>query len=422
MGSKENINVDLAMVFNSIEDAMFVADTNNVITNANSSFAKLLNMKAEDIIGKRCYELMHRSSSPWFSCPFEKSKKDKKIHVEEVHDTSTGLDILVTTSPVFNRSGEMMGVVHISKDITDIKRAEEVLRKKSEELDVIMDSIPAFIFYKDKENRFIRVNKAFAKTMSLSKEKIEGRSCFDLYSRYDAEKYWEDDKHVIFTRKSRLGIVETMETPDGTAWVKTDKIPYRDDHGNIIGVIGFSIDITESKKAQMALEESEKKYESLYNLSADAIMILDPLRGFTGGNKAALRLFGCKSEDEFSSLSPVDLSPDYQPDGSSSSQKAQEVIALALKNGSHYFEWMHKRMNGEEFFASVLLSRIILKGVTVLQATVRDISIQKKMEEDLKYKIEELERFQKITIGRELKMKELKARIAELEAKTGEAE
>ena len=154
----------------------------------------------------------------------------------------------------------------------------------------------------------------------------------------------------------------------------------------------------------------------MYNSSADAIMILDPEKGFISGNKATLELFGCKDEEEFTSLGPADLSPDRQPDGSPSPQKAREMIALAMKNGSNIFEWKHKRLNGKEFFASVLLTRVRLKNKDLLQATVRDISGRKMADQELKHKIEELEQFQRVTVGRELRMKELKARIAKLES------
>ncbi len=134
------------------------------------------------------------------------------------------------------------------------------------------------------------------------------------------------------------------------------------------------------KVAEDALLESEKKYKTLYNSSRDAIMILTPEEGFLGGNSAAVKMFGCKSEEEFTSKSPADLSPVYQPDGTLSSVEAQQNMAIALKKGSYFFEWKHKRINGREFFATVLLARMELQGRKILQATVRDITEQKAAE------------------------------------------
>ncbi len=131
------------------------------------------------------------------------------------------------------------------------------------------------------------------------------------------------------------------------------------------------------------LQASETKYRTLYNSSRDAIMIVAPEKGFLGGNPAALALFGCRDEEEFTSLTPTELSPELQPDRELSSVKAQQMMALALERGSHFFEWTHKRIDGREFPASVLLTRMELDGRAVLQATVRDITDEKRAAEAL---------------------------------------
>jgi PAS domain S-box-containing protein len=148
----------------------------------------------------------------------------------------------------------------LSWDITERKRAEEELHKHREELQSIMDSVPAMIFYKDKENRFIQTNQALAEAMGLSKEELKGRSIFDLYPEH-AEDYWKDDLEVMSTGISKRNIVEPMETSTGLKWVQTDKIPYKDALGNIIGIIGFAQDITERKMMEEALRRAYDELE-----------------------------------------------------------------------------------------------------------------------------------------------------------------
>ncbi|MHB8901659.1 MAG: hybrid sensor histidine kinase/response regulator [Thermoguttaceae bacterium] len=131
------------------------------------------------------------------------------------------------------------------------------------------------------------------------------------------------------------------------------------------------------------LEASEMKYRTLFASSRDAITILTPQEGFLGGNPAAVRLFGCRDEEEFARCSPADLSPQRQPDGSLSAVKAQEMMAVALETGSHFFEWMHTRKDGSPFPATVLLTRIEIDGQKLLQSTVRDITEQKRAAEAL---------------------------------------
>ncbi|MDD5431293.1 MAG: CHASE domain-containing protein, partial [Candidatus Pacebacteria bacterium] len=146
-------------------------------------------------------------------------------------------------------------------------------------------------------------------------------------------------------------------------------------------------DMTENFRA------SEERYRSLFMESKDAIMTSTPEAGFLSGNPAAIKLFGCRDEKEFLSKTPYDLSPEYQPDGILSKQKALKMMNLALNKGSAFFEWTHKKTDGTEFSANVLLSRIELRGKKFLQATVRDISAQKKAEETIMKITADLEKF-----------------------------
>ncbi len=137
------------------------------------------------------------------------------------------------------------------------------------------------------------------------------------------------------------------------------------------------VDISQRKQA-------EQRYQVLFESSRDAIMTLAPPSWkFTSGNPATVEMFAAKNEAEFISLGPWELSPERQPDGRPSDEKAKEMIATAMREGSHFFEWTHKQLDGEEFPATVLLTKMKLGGQTLLQATVRDITAQKLAEEQL---------------------------------------
>ena len=149
--------------------------------------------------------------------------------------------------------------------------------------------------------------------------------------------------------------------------------------------VGLFTDVTDRKRAEQMLRDSESRHRTLFESSSDAVMTLAPPSWkFTSCNPTTLRMFGAKDEAEFTSLGPWQLSPEVQPDGRPSAEKAKEMIETAMREGSHLFEWTHKRLNGEDFLATVLLTRMELAGQTLLQATVRDITAQKRAEEKLK--------------------------------------
>jgi PAS domain S-box-containing protein len=204
-----------------------------------------------------------------------------------------------------------------------------------------------------------------------------------------------------------------IEKQSGQAmWCNTTIAPIFDKHGAVAHFVAVEIDITDKKQAAEELLEyagslakasaeikkqaknlavSEHKYRTLFDSSRDAIMILTPKEGFLDGNAATVELFGCKDSREFVTYSPSDLSPERQPDGSLSSDKSQRMMSLALKNGSHFFEWTHKRCDGSEFPATVLLTRMELEGKAFLQATVRDMTEEKRTAETLRLAKEDAE-------------------------------
>ncbi|KKU79166.1 MAG: PAS/PAC sensor signal transduction histidine kinase [Parcubacteria group bacterium GW2011_GWA2_47_7] len=133
------------------------------------------------------------------------------------------------------------------------------------------------------------------------------------------------------------------------------------------------------------LRESEIRLRQLFLSSKDALMTLEPPTWqFTSGNPSALSMFGANNELDFTSAEPWRLSPEKQPDGRLSSDKAKEAIEIAMRDGSNFFEWTHRRLTGEDFFATVLLTKVQIKEYAFLQATVRDISQQKKIENQLR--------------------------------------
>lgn len=144
----------------------------------------------------------------------------------------------------------------------------------------------------------------------------------------------------------------------------------------IVSIDILKTEIAARKRVEQSLTESERKFRTIFESSKDAMMMLEPDGGFTDANKATLELFGCDSKERFASLRPVDISPARQPDGRLSTEKAREMMMIAMKQGSHFFEWTHKRLSGEEFPATVLLTRLELDGKEILQATVRNIALE----------------------------------------------
>ncbi|MFH1397779.1 MAG: ATP-binding protein [Candidatus Omnitrophota bacterium] len=162
-----------------------------------------------------------------------------------------------------------------------------------------------------------------------------------------------------------------------------------------VSIESLKKEIIERKRIEGYLRDSEIRYRGLFQGARDAIMTLEPPSWrFSSGNPETIKMFMLKDEADLISYKPWYLSPELQPDGSVSSEKAKEMIEIALSKGSNFFEWKYKRLNGEEFPANVLLSKMDLGGRIFLQATVRDITESKRAEDNLKKAYEELKQAQ----------------------------
>ena len=149
--------------------------------------------------------------------------------------------------------------------------------------------------------------------------------------------------------------------------------------------IAVVIDITQHKRAEEALRVSEARYRDLFNSTRDGITVFDPSCGRSiAANPAAVRLFGAKDEAEFLSRKPWENSPERQPDGRASEQIAREILETVMRTGSLLFEWTHRRFDGAEFPADVLLTRVTHGAETLIYSSVRDVTERKRTENDIR--------------------------------------
>ncbi|MGZ5064575.1 MAG: PAS domain S-box protein [Usitatibacter sp.] len=169
---------------------------------------------------------------------------------------------LVRGVPALDSAGVLTKWIGTCTDIDELKRAEfetvranQELKRQQAELRVLFDLMPAMVWFKDTENNILRVNQRVAQAAGLQVAQIEGRRSDEIYP-LEAARYYADDLEVIRSGVPKMGIIETVRSPEGgEIWVRTDKVPYRDESGKVIGIVVVAQDITELKRDQEALRE-----------------------------------------------------------------------------------------------------------------------------------------------------------------------
>ncbi len=228
------------------------------------------------------------------------------------------------------------------------------------------------------------VNPAFERTTGYAREEVIGKTPRLLKSGKHDQNYYKTLWNTILGGRPFLAEFVNRKKNGDLYHTEQSISAIRDAHGNITHFVSTGRDISERKRTAEILRASEEKYRGLFENSRDAIMTLEPPSWkFTSGNRAILKVFGAKTAAEFCSHAPWELSPERQADGRASAEKAKEMIETAIREGSHFFEWTHRRIGGEEFPATVLLSRVEAAGKVFLQATVRDITERKRSEAEL---------------------------------------
>lgn len=267
--------------------------------------------------------------------------------------------------------------VTFMRDISAQKLLEQELRAEKTMREYILDSIPALVFVKDDENRIISMNKAYREVTGLTMEQLANRNIIHAVENKElAEIFWKDDLEVIETGMPKRNIIEPLIT-DEKKWFITDKIPFRDERGKVIGVIGFSIDSTERKNAEDALMRSEKKLRLIFETSPDGIVMSDFEGNFLTTNEAFRNLLGYGHED-LSKLSFSDITPDHYPD----QEKDFIKKAIHTNQDSETFEKEYIAKNNLLIPVSVtcwMLNDEVGKPLQMV-ANVKDLTYERKAE------------------------------------------
>ncbi len=278
-------------------------------------------------------------------------------------------------------------IVHILlvqvHDITERKRMEEALVKEQFLMNMLMDNVPDTIYFKDKESRFIRMNKSQATRFGLSDPaEAVGKTDFDFFAEQHAQPAFEDEQKIIKTGKPLIGLEEKETWPDGSeTWVTTTKMPLRDKEGEIIGTFGISKDITERKRAEEALRKNEEKLKELFEEAPVGYHETDELGNISAVNQTELKMLGFTTSEEMIGF-PV---WEFVADNEESRKRTLEKLAGNLPPDKNSEQFIVRR-DGTSFPA--LIDDVILRNeqgkIVGIRTTLSDITERKRSEEALR--------------------------------------
>ncbi len=177
------------------------------------------------------------------------------------------------------------------------KQAEKKLQKSEKKYRTLINNIPQRIFHKDKNHVYVSCNDNYAQDLDITPDQVTGKTDFDFYSKEMAEKYRADDNRIIGSGKVEE-LEEDYVLPDGQRFtVQTVKTPVRDEKGQINGILGIFMDITERKRSEEAFKKTRDHLENILESSLDCVIVTDNNGYITKVNRSFLNLVGYKEEE-----------------------------------------------------------------------------------------------------------------------------
>lgn len=263
--SEQNL---LKALLDNIPDAIYFKDRD-------SRFIKVNSAMAEQYGHNQPHALIGKSDFDLFTKEHAKPAYDDEQHIIQTGEPLIGkieketladgqINWVTTTKlPLRNEHGEIIGTMGISRMVTELKETQEALSRESALLNTIIDHALAGIYVKDREGRYLIVNKRHATYLGApTPDAVRNKQLFDFFPHEEASRINALDQTIMEKDQGMENMIDERRLKDGNViWLLTSKVPFHDELGNCIGLVGISQDITQQKNIELQLKSTIQTLE-----------------------------------------------------------------------------------------------------------------------------------------------------------------
>jgi diguanylate cyclase (GGDEF)-like protein/PAS domain S-box-containing protein len=267
------------------------------------------------------------------------------------------------------------------QDITELRHQEEALRISEERHRFLAENARDVIWTKEPDGRISYLSPSVETVRGYTPQEAMAQPLEQIHppeSLALSKQWWERlQADVVAGREPTpfRGELAYYRRDGSIFWSEVMAYPLLHPDGSLAQVIGVTRDISERKLSEQALQQSERKFRTLFEAGRSALLLMDHDGRFLDANPAAWRLFHCRTSEGLAGTSWTDWSPTRQPDGTASIPAAREYLRRAGRGDDVCFEWTLRRpADGTEFPGEVTLTRIQIEDRPVLLASVEDLT------------------------------------------------
>ena len=281
---------------------------------ANELACEVMGVSPADVIGKTDFDLFPAELAKKYLSDDRRVIESGKLHHNvELHQEAGGKQkhVEVWKAPLYDAAGEIIGIQVMFWDVTDQKNAEHQVEYEKFLLQILLDTVPDSIYFKDVDSRFIRLSRSCAEKLGIDDPRDGiGKTDADFFGREHAKEALADERRIIESGEMILAKIEHETYPDrGDTWCSTTKVPLRDKTGQIVGTFGISRDVTDNKRAEQELARERDLLKTIINNVPDLIYVKDRAGRFITANASLVQLLGLHSPEELLGMTDYDFTP-----------------------------------------------------------------------------------------------------------------
>lgn len=315
------------------------------------------------------------------------------------------------SSVIFRNSKGEPRTSMMIRDISERMKAERMIRESEAKYRMIVENQTDLIVKLSKEGEFLFVSPSYCRMFGKCEDELIGRKFYEVI---EMENYEDTLRHFqSLSYPPHYGTIEErMLTTDGWKWLAWIDTAILDENRNVAEIIGVGRDITRRKQAEQELKETSIKFREIFNATSEAIFIYDAASGtMLECNQRALDLYGFDTKEELLTRPLGSMSADTKR---FSRESAEAIIERARREGVQTFEWITRRRNGSDFWNEISLKTAHIAGSERIITIERDITERKKNQITIQDQLNELQRWQETTLGREMRIIDLKKEVNSL--------